>query len=54
MAKITDKKLIRAGMKMTGFDKSPIGQAVKILLEPDDINRSKTSERAKDSPNDNY
>ena len=53
MTKIDDKKAIRAGMALAGMDRTPFGRAVGILLSPDQINRSKTTPNAQNSPNDN-
>ena len=53
MSKIDDKKAIRAGMALAGMDRTPFGRAVGILLSPDQINRSKTTPNAQNSPNDN-
>ena len=51
MAKITDKKLIHAGLELSNLGSTPLGKVTKILLGPDEINRSKTSNNG--HPNDN-
>ena len=45
MAKITDKKIVDAGLVLTGLDKTRLGRATKILLSD---TKSGASNGAKD------
>ena len=45
MAKITDKKIVHAGLALTGLDKTGFGKATKILLSD---TKSGASNRAQD------